>query len=217
MNTTPNRASRSKVRRRTAKASWLTGNGTLIAHDLLEHVNGRQHIGRVWDELEALGAIWQVRGRHGDLALKRSSMHSPQTNVASDVSRMFIEWGADGMPPRAHRLKRTRPHDYDEDFKDIIAKARTDIMREADEDERGREAFLADVQAYLGEALHRMRTGFRKAERKYGSDFKGYEMFVRIRDALEGTKPEYEGQPFTLAYSDERAYVQEVYDREFYS
>src|ERR1041385_6254253 len=30
--------------------------GTLVAHDILEHQNGYKAIGSVWDELEALGA-----------------------------------------------------------------------------------------------------------------------------------------------------------------
>ena len=36
-------------------------DGVLTAHDLLEHVNGAEHIGGIGDELEALGAIWYGR------------------------------------------------------------------------------------------------------------------------------------------------------------
>lgn len=190
-------------------------DGILVAHDLLEHVNGREHIGTVWDELEALGAIWQVRGRHADFLTKYGQNVSPTQNVAADVSRMWPEWGADGMPPRAHRVKNTRPHLYDEDFQEIIAHARKDILDEHRDDMNAAE--FRDLDAYLSEALHRMRTGFRKAERKYGEGYFAHNMFRRIRDAVAGCKPEYEGQPFTLAYDAERAYVTEVYDREFYS
>lgn len=196
----------------TCEGFMADRDGSLIAHDLLEHVNGREHIGTVWDELEALGAIWQVRGRHGDLALKLPSMCSPAENVASDLTRMFIEWGTDGKPPHTHRLKNTRLHLYDEDFQEIIAIARRDIPREHDE-EFNVSGMRADLEAYLSEALHRMRTGFRK----YGTGYRGFDIYMRIRDALDGVKPEYEGQQFTLGYDAERAHVTEVYDREFYS
>lgn len=56
--------------------------GTITAHDLLEHQNGARHMGPVWDELEALGGIWQIRGRWGDMCeLSGRSMHSPETGV----------------------------------------------------------------------------------------------------------------------------------------
>lgn len=65
-------------------------DGVLIAHDLLEHQNGLSEIGTVWDELEALGGIWQVRGRTGDMFVR--NIHTPQVNIASDITRMFPDW-----------------------------------------------------------------------------------------------------------------------------
>lgn len=190
-------------------------DGILIAHDLLEHVNGREFIGTVWDELEALGAIWQVRGRHADFLTKYGGNVSPTKNVAADVSRMYSDWTADPMPPARHRLKATRSHLYDDDFREIIAHARHDILAELDSDERHSPVQLEYLQRYLDEALHRMRNGFRKAERKYGEGYRGHTLFRLIRDAVATAKPDFEGQEFTLAYDDERAYVQEVWEREY--
>lgn len=177
--------------------------GTLIAHDLLEHVNGTEYIGYVWDEMEALGAIWQVRGRHGDLMTGRS-VYGPARSIANDFVRMFNEDHSGEYIPPTHRIGRSMPHLYDEDFQDIIKYAQEDLRREYDE------ATEADFDEYLKDALPRLRRGFRKAERKYGSGFDGYEMFRRVKDAVGVITPDYEGQEFRLAYSPDRAYVEEI-------
>lgn len=184
--------------------------GLLIAHDLIEHQNGAAHIGTVWDELEALGGIWHVRGRWGDMMQKHGTMHSPAVNVASDVTRMFPEWG-DEYPPKAHRLKNTKPHDHDEDFLEIIAIARHDIPREYGDDEQfDRER----MEEYLTEALHRMRTGFRKANRRFGDRFASNSQMRAIKEAVEKVAQhiEYEGQEFILSYGNGEAECREIYD-----
>jgi hypothetical protein len=182
-------------------------DGVLIAHDLLEHVNGREHIGTVWDELEALGAIWQVRGRHGDLLTHRASSYSPQQNLAADLVRMFPEWGAEGAPPKAHLIKRTRACDHDNDLLDVIEYARRDIPREYDDCDR------LEMECYLEEALHRMRNGYRKARRKYGDGYTGANLFCAVRDAIKGGyPPEVEGIEYTLSYDLHGGHLTERYD-----
>lgn len=187
-------------------------NGELTAHDLLEHQNGIAAMGSVWDELEALGGIWQVRGRHGDMAQERVNMHSPAFNVASDVTRMFSEFSSDPDFGPGWRSIGTRPHLYDEDFQEIIEIARHDILREFNdmgngsegEDENGWNAELhALFTDYLTLALHRMRAGFRKAEKRFGSDYTGHSLFCDIRDAVKSAVRDidYEGQEFRLSYS----------------
>lgn len=185
-------------------------DGLTLAHDLLEHQNGAAHIGTVWDELEALGGIWQVRGRTGDMLSKSGGMYSPAYHVGSDIARMWQEWIDEGDPPHKHRVKRTRPHLYDDDFAEIIEQARHDILNEADEAFTDSELTLLDD--YLGQALHRLRMGFRKAERRFGSNYTGHNLFRVIRDAC-ARAPEYEGQEARLSYSldDGRAYLTELY------
>lgn len=187
-------------------------NGELTAHDILEHQNGIAHMGTVWDELEALGGIWQVRGRHGDMAQERPNMHSPTVNVASDVTRMFSEFSADPDFGPGWQSVGTRAHLYDDAFREIIAIARHDIPREfrdmgngsPDEDENGWSPELhALFEDYLILALHRMRAGFRKAEKRFGDRFVGHSLFCDIRDAVKRAVKhiDYEGQEFRLSYS----------------
>ena len=178
-------------------------DGVLIAHDLLEHQNGLHNIGTVWDELEALGGIWQVRGRTGDMFVQ--NIHTPQVNVASDVTRMYADWLDE---PRRH-FKRTRACDYDEDFQDIINIARSDIPSEHSHLEGG--VNRASMERYLDEAFHRMRSGFRKAQRRFGSDYRGYDLFRAVAEASARAAKyiDFEGQEFTLRYGGNEAIITE--------
>lgn len=188
-------------------------NGDLIAHDLLEHVNGVREIGSVWDELEALGAIWQVRGRHGDLT--NTSYHSVETNIASDITRMFPQWlESENKYCGPNYGKRQRPHDYDESFLACIEIARRDIPKEYGP-EYGYNADLSALEEYLACALYRMRVGFRKAQRKYGDGFCGHSMYYNIREAIrDGLKGEelFEGAEFRLLYMRNEARLVPVYE-----
>jgi hypothetical protein len=181
------------------------GDGLLIAHDVTEHVNGIKNIGPVWDELEAVGGIWQVRGRHGDLATPNSrSLYSPAQNVASDVSRMIQDWEGYNGPGSMN----TRAHLYDDDFRDILQHARKQILAEGlDKD------VIDTMEEYLNLALQRMRTGFNKAQKRHGDRFRGFDMFCRIRDAVAAAYKmiEWEGQEFVLSYSWQEARVTELY------
>jgi hypothetical protein len=100
-------------------------SGLLVAHDLLEHVNGTAHIGTIDDELEALGGIWFVRGQHADLTRDGSgSMYTPEENIASDIVRMFRDfWNGAYVDTTAPR---TKPCDADEAFRTILRHAAED-------------------------------------------------------------------------------------------
>lgn len=140
--------------------------GRLIAHDLLEHVNGPEVIGDIGDELEALGAIWYVRGRHSDLSRDGvGSAFGPHENVASDVSEMAIKSISSG---EMVTTPRTRAHEADDDFRDIIEHA-TKSAREEWRAQNDSEIDAGDLAHYMRAALGRMRTGYRKAARKYAA------------------------------------------------
>lgn len=203
--------------------------GGLIAHDLLEHQNGAAEIGSVWDELEALGGVWQVRGRHGDMCQRRPSYHSPAVNIASDVTRMFQLWLDQDCyeGPRGLRAG-SKPHDYDDDFNEIINIARRDIPREytdigrgdPGEDENGWTQDTRDaLEAYLTLALHRMRVGFRKAQKRFGSHFAGHSLYCAVRDAVTDAAKDidYEGQEFILRYGNGEATCTPVYEDDSYA
>ena len=167
--------------------------GRLVAHDILEHQNGLHNIGKVWDELEALGAVWQVRGRHG--CLKHGV-----NDLGADLASCFSYWSAEdydlGPPTPA-----SRSHLYDEDFLDSFEAG----VREMEYHDPER------IAAFRPFALHRMRRGFRKAERRHGPSFKGYENFTAIQEAVAKAVKwiDYEGQEFVLNYGNGKATIRE--------
>lgn len=202
--------------------------GLVVAHDLLEHQNGPKRIGEVWDELEALGGIWYVRGQWGNMMTEGRNWHPPAYHIASDVERMWQHWDMGGRwnGPGDGRVG-TRPHDYDEDFSEIISSAREliraehrDMGRGDDgEDENGwTDDTFASVDEYLRLALHRMRHGFNKAKRRYerdgGSRYNGHNLFYAVKEAVKAAavEIEYEGQEFLLRYGNGEATCRPIFD-----
>lgn len=191
-------------------------DGSSIAHDILEHQNGAKNMGPIWDELEACGGVWQVRGRHGDMLQSTGQMYSPAQNVAADIERMFWEWDGYNGP---HSM-RTKRHLYDDDFNEIIDEARSSIMKEAayrtDSDDEQLDP--VKLESYLRLAFHSLRTGFRKAERRFGDRFCGHSTFAAIQQEIKRAcfEVEYEGQEFILCYGDCTATIREVYAPEDY-
>jgi hypothetical protein len=185
-------------------------DGIGVAHDVLEHQNGLANMGPVWDELEALGGIWQVRGRHGYLMTGGYNDHRVHWNIASDISRMFVDWTCEHSPS----VPRTRRHDRDDDFMECIEIARAEIPKEWSFEFAGDEKrrYQEDLSHYLDETLHRMRIGYRKAERRFGTDSKGESTFIAIREAVEGAvkQIEFEGQEFILRYGRGRAICHQI-------
>lgn len=187
-------------------------SGRLLAHDILEHQNGIGRIGEIDDELEALGALWQVRGRHGDMVEDdRRGWYSPMTAVAHDVVTCAVDFDNSESKRWYPRLGqyRTHAHDYDEELMGILEEAKP--MIRANLYEEALDHFPMD--AFLDNALHLMRRGFRKAERRFGDGFEGVSLFRAIRDAIRPCCKwvEMPGQEFRLSYGNGRAYCEEVY------
>lgn len=196
--------------------------GIMVAHDLLEHVNGAREIGSVWDELEALGALCFVRGQFGDM-LNGANHHPLWYNLSGDITRMFAEWRMAGCyeGPAIPRSYVLREWDWLEDqWAQAIARAVKDIPSEDSESfsEECRvygespENARADLKRYAVFALERMRVGFRKARRRYriiGAQG-AFDQFRAIRDAVKEAISEnelYEGAEFILSYGNARAFV----------
>jgi len=169
-------------------------NGQMIAHDLVEHQNGPANIGTVWDEMQALGGIWHTRGRHGDFT---SGYWSPHQTIAHDLARMYEEDDCMDVP-----ALHTCPHECDEDFEHIISLARPIIMREAYDEE---DADPDRIDAFLQPVIGHMRTGYRKATKRFGHDYESNNLYHAIKRAW--TTPEYAGQEFILAYGNGQANI----------
>lgn len=191
-------------------------HGLTIAHDLIEHVNGPERIGTIDDELEALGAIWYVRGQHGELRRDSiGSMYSVEQNIASDITRMFRDWFYAGRPQMSY-LPRTRATPADDAIACILNCADDSWRSELDEEER--HAASDAWNAYRAECFVRMRTGYRKARRtweRYGS-YAANTQFWAIAEALNDICKRmgegHEGARFTLRYGKGDATCEEAFD-----
>jgi hypothetical protein len=193
-------------------------DGLTIAHDLLEHVNGPERIGTISDELEALGAIWYVRGQHGELRRDGagSFFYSVEQNIARDVTRMFRDWFMAGCPSLDY-CPITRAVTADDALEAILCAA--------DESWRG-EFNDGDVtpetrrmwQRFRDEALVRMRRGYSKARARWERHgrYAANSQFWAIAEAVEpyARRAEFEGQRFELTWGSGEAQCSEVYDYE---
>lgn len=160
--------------------------GLTLPHDLLEHQNGAHLIGQVWDEMQAEGAYWYLRGQH--LGNYRGAAADLCT-MARDSLSLGYNW----------RAPRTRAHNYDDCFHEIIGLAREMIPSEFDDDDF--ETF--PVNTFFNAALHNMRVGFNKAARR-GHDQR---QFDAIRRVLEKNTIDFEGQEFILGFGDGHATI----------
>lgn len=188
-------------------------DGRTIAHDLIEHVNGPEKIGTIDDELEALGAIWYVRGQHSDLSRDGSgSAYTSEQNLAADVVRMFRDHVAGGQYVH-YDTKRVRRVGQDEALMEIVEIAGRSYRDEFNEDERAQAR--GAWPSYSALALKRMRMGYRKAARKWEPKgrFAANTQFWAIAEAVQPCAKHisFEGQRFTLRYGNGEAYCDEEY------
>jgi hypothetical protein len=154
------------------------GEGYQLAHDIVEHVNGLAAIGGIEDELEALGAIWLVRGQYHDLRRPDRSIYSPEKNIASDVSNLFSYWGG-----RKLKFSNTHEHWADESFECILEEALPDIRDTWDWETK-------DLDYWNKAALRLMRSGARKLARRFrhishrDPEYAANTLFYNIRDEV---------------------------------
>lgn len=182
------------------------GDALLIAHDIIEHVNGPSKIGTIDDEMEALGAIWYVRGQHEQLRRNSRSNYTIEQSIASDVTRMFrdhLEGGqyVDFTMPRTHAVR------ADSYLQTIMLEADSTFMDEFD-DAVGRVQARIKWPRYRALCLARMRVGYAKARRRWErkGQYAANNQFWAIHDAVEliGT-PELEGRRYILRYGNGEA------------
>jgi hypothetical protein len=195
--------------------------GLLIAHDLIEHINGVQNIGSIWDEMQALGALWYCRGQWSDLRRGgRGSIYTPHESVAAEFTRMFHDFAYGANLPG--KIPRTMPHDSDSDFLQIIEHADEEYNSEINPGEFTPADLEALKQKFNRAALSGLRIGYRKAASKYGKHgrFFGNSLFWKVAEEVQQVcKHMEQGQTFQLRYGmkDGQAWAQcrEVYPEDF--
>lgn len=203
-------------------------NGTLIAHDIIEHVNGPKEIGRIDDELEALGAVWFTRGQYGDLTRDiRRNYYSVEENVASDIARMFnAYWNGDSTlrdPPK----RSERCDDIDYHITGALAFAEKEFKaeffggsyRSDDEAEIGLRETRRAWRNYKVTVRKYMRIGYNKAKARWTHGTQANKAFWSIADVCdpicsEVARDRVQGRRFELTWTAKTNYctANEVYE-----
>lgn len=174
----------------------VASSGALVAHDVVEHVNGFAAIGTITDEFEALGGVWYARGQFCDI--RRPSWHPPVEDLIMDLRRMYgdtslADWGPD-IPTHA-------PDDcYEDVFHEALKAATKAIRAEYSED-------LDSLGRYLRDALHGMRSGVEKMRKRFPTALTANALFWNVSDAVQAIwhDLECEGQRYCLTYCDKTA------------
>jgi hypothetical protein len=192
----------------------LVGDG--VAHDLIEHQNGAREIGGIADEMEALGALYFVRGCTGEINRGRSgSAYTAEQTIAHDLARMFDDW--QNGQYLSLKTPRTRPTDDDSSLNSIVEWARKYIGDNANEQTRAPN-WVELRRDYLALCLALMRVGYRKAKRKYKNTDEANYLFWDIADAIAPyiKRLEVEGAQFRLVYGGGNpAYCDEYYGEDY--
>lgn len=178
--------------------------GLLVAHDLIEHQNGPRAIGGLWDELEALGASWWVRGQFNDLSRNGvGARYSPEENLGSDVANLSAIW--EDLELSLATPPTTRAGDYEDGLQGIIEAA----VKDARDNDRPMDP------EFRRAAIHWMRSGLRKARRRWrGRAITANRTFWDIAQAVDRVinEIEYEGQRFLLARRSGYWYAEEIWE-----
>lgn len=196
-------------------------DGVLLAHDIMEHVNGLESIGTVEDECQALGGIWWVRGQYGDLRRDNiGSALSVEYNIGADISRMYEELNSAGEtikeptePPR-RLIKQLEDMEYS--FRKIIEEAEKGVRSEWSSYHDDDVIDEAHLKHYLDTTYHWMCIGIRKATRRHRKAWEANQKFWDIANAFKPyrlTSELFEGQVFRLLQGHTEWHVEEVYDR----
>lgn len=151
---------------------WM--NGRLLAHDVVEHVNGYRNIGTVEDELQALGASWYTRGRWGD-DITDGGIISDITNNLSYITHRILEDSG------------VRPDTYEVDeFQYITTEAKYQMFNHYEHIEG---KYRKNTKKSLKKVLGWLVMGQRKAHKKYGryGRFQANNLFNHIREAIDET------------------------------
>lgn len=179
-------------------APMVALQGLLIAHDLLEHVQGVTSIGTVQDELLAEGGIWFVRGQMGDIT-RRPSMHTPMEHLAADVVNMGALYLCN-TSIRVNTGNEQESYDIEETAQEFIEMCRPKIR-----DEMNGEPIDNDrLDHYMSCVYHLMCQGYELASKRFNDNSCfANTMFWRIAEAFDNAIKHmemYEGAWLTLNY-----------------
>lgn len=137
----------------------------LLAHDIVEHVNGLNAIGTSGDELQAAGATWHVRGEWSDMSRGNNvSYMSPDDTLSYEVTQEWEKYVSRGY---SFGVDAPEPEEcsQDETFEYIIESAGSYIRKEAREDKYNT-LDEEELKYFLSKAYDFLCVGYNKSQAK---------------------------------------------------
>ena len=193
--------------------------GALIAHDIIEHVNGIEKIGTIADELQAVAGVWRTRGQFADIRCDNvGRMHSPQDNVLSDVLGMgrAVHEGSASLIMREYDVEQAHE---DPDYGDLLEYLTPRMIQEYIESETSEACGIEWCKEYYETTLYHFAKGWAAHVEQHPEAFKANNHYWGMAQALDPwMTPEYEGQQIQLHYdlSESKFYVDEYFEFDDY-
>lgn len=194
-------------------------DGYLIAHDIIEHVNGIDEIGGIGEELQAMGGLWNTRGQHG-LIRRGYNNHSPEKSVGYDFAEMTMRFlRGEEMGCEIPELEES---EFEDEFNEIWECALEVIEDELEYLELENNEIDEKIKEFHKYAESLFHLGVIKHQKLYGDRLNAYALFYGIVDALEGKiqhEPEYnERIQLIINYDDlevSATYLEEQFEDEY--
>lgn len=188
----------------------VTTEGILIAHDILEH-NDISKIGRIDQELEALGATWLIRGQYGNLT-KQYSYYLPNESIAQDILRMFVDY-VNYDKSINHNIKKIRKIN-DSDIMEMLQYCTPSKLIKYCECEGITNININTAIEYNKLAYYYLHVGMQKAKKRYNNNFIkiNYEFWEIVDLINNNVKNLYEGETYKLYKRNNKYYLISEFD-----
>lgn len=192
----------------------ITHEGLLIAHDILEHVDGLENIGTVADETQAFGGVYFVRGFNGYIRNGVSGF-SIEEALSRDIVGFYEQEPADlsdisEIPDEIQKLADVaNDYEYVDEIFDSIAEFANRSAKYFNEDDLEHKPF--SFETFLEYSRVWFKAGFVKAWERYKGDYvKAFNTFRLVEDAVNNfvmVNELFEGTQLILSYDSKRAKV----------
>ena len=181
--------------------------GPLIAHDIIEHVNGIESIGGIGEELQAMGGVWNTRGQFGDISRNNMIYVDPRHAMANsyvELGRRFIDNGEE-IGCEIPELVKSK---FVKEFQEIWDLTKDKIIGHCDTDEM-EDGEFEEMLAFFHEAAESFfHLGVIKHQAEWGDGYSANVMYYGIVCALHVYSSSEDFLELTLDFDEERVTVE---------
>lgn len=167
--------------RQIENTRMVTDSGEIIAHDIIEHITGLHKIGSIYDELQALGAMYFVRSMpydSEDIPSKKSRHF-----LADDLAGFCIEFVEKGIKGSL-TTKKHKNKELVKIFSHLVDIAKIALKNYFDVNDNFIDLNADKINHYFENAIHIMCIGYTKAKKKYKTQNNANVLYWSIAHAI---------------------------------